>query len=40
MLIGRRQRLLDYLSRSDIIRYRALVGKLGLRDKTRVRRES
>jgi small subunit ribosomal protein S15 len=40
MLIGRRQRLLDYLSRTDITRYRALVGKLGLRDKTRVRRES
>lgn len=40
MLIGRRQRLLDYLSRSDITRYRALVGKLGLRDKTRARREA
>jgi small subunit ribosomal protein S15 len=39
-LIGRRQRLLDYLSRIDITRYRALVGKLGLRDKTRARRES
>ena len=40
MLIGRRQRLLDYLSRTDITRYRALVGRLGLRDKTRSRRES
>jgi len=40
MLIGRRQRLLDYLSRTDITRYRALVGRLGLRDKTRARRES
>jgi len=40
MLIGRRQRLLDYLSRSDVTRYRALVGKLGLRDKTRARREA
>ena len=35
MLIGRRQRLLNYLSNVDIARYRALVGKLGLRDKTR-----
>lgn len=40
MLIGRRQRLLDYLSRSDVTRYRALVGRLGLRDKTRSRREA
>ena len=40
MLIGRRQRLLDYLSRSDITRYRVLVGKLGLRDKTRTRSEA
>ena len=39
MLIGRRQRLLDYLTRTDINRYRTLVGKLGLRDKTRARRE-
>ena len=35
MMIGRRQRLLDYLSRADVERYRKLVGKLGLRDKTR-----
>lgn len=35
VMIGRRQCLLDYLSRADIGRYRALVGKLGLRDKTR-----
>ncbi len=35
MLIGRRQRLLDYLSRTDISRYRALIAKLGLRDKLR-----
>jgi small subunit ribosomal protein S15 len=40
MLIGRRQRLLDYLGRTDITRYRALVGKLGLRDKMRARREA
>ena len=39
MLIGRRQRLLDYLSRTDITRYRALIAKLGLRDKLR-RREA
>jgi small subunit ribosomal protein S15 len=38
VMIGRRQRLLDYLSRTDVDRYRALVGKLGLRDKTRARR--
>lgn len=35
IMIGRRQRLLDYLSRTDIERYRRLVGKLGLRDKTK-----
>ena len=37
IMIGRRQRLLNYLSRTDITRYRALIGKLGLRDKTRTR---
>lgn len=37
IMIGRRQRLLNYLSRTDINRYRTLVGKLGLRDKTRAR---
>ena len=37
IMIGRRQRLLNYLSRADITRYRVLVGKLGLRDKTRAR---
>ena len=37
IMIGRRQRLLNYLSRTDITRYRALVAKLGLRDKTRAR---
>jgi len=40
MLIGRRQRLLDYLSRTDITRYRGLIAKLGLRDKLRTRREA
>ena len=31
LLVGRRRRLLQYLSRTDIERYRALIGKLGLR---------
>ncbi len=35
IMIGRRQRLLNYLARVDVERYRTLVGKLGLRDKTR-----
>jgi len=30
-LVGRRRRLLDYLRREDIERYRALIAKLGLR---------
>ena len=30
-LIGQRKRLLSYLAREDIERYRALIGKLGLR---------
>jgi small subunit ribosomal protein S15 len=30
-LVGRRRRLLDYLTRVDVERYRAIVGKLGLR---------
>lgn len=30
-MVGRRRRLLDYLSREDIDRYRALIAKLGLR---------
>ena len=38
VLIGRRQRLLNYLTTSDIARYRTLVGKLGLRDKTKAAR--
>lgn len=37
VMIGRRQRLLDYLSTTDIDRYRTLVAKLGLRDKTKAR---
>jgi small subunit ribosomal protein S15 len=31
MLVGRRRRLLDYLKRNDVERYRALIAKLGLR---------
>jgi small subunit ribosomal protein S15 len=31
MLVGRRRRLLQYLERSDVERYRALVADLGLR---------
>jgi small subunit ribosomal protein S15 len=31
MLVGRRRRLLEYLRRQDIERYRQIVAKLGLR---------
>ncbi len=31
MLVGRRRRLLDYIKRTDIERYRAIIAKLGLR---------
>lgn len=30
-LVGRRRRLLDYLTREDVGRYRALIARLGLR---------
>jgi small subunit ribosomal protein S15 len=30
-MVGRRRRLLDYLRREDIERYRELIGRLGLR---------
>jgi small subunit ribosomal protein S15 len=30
-LVGRRRRLLEYLRRVDIERYRSIIGKLGLR---------
>ncbi len=30
-LVGRRRRLLEYLRREDIERYRAVIGRLGLR---------
>ncbi|ATE58438.1 MULTISPECIES: 30S ribosomal protein S15 [Actinosynnema] len=31
LLVGRRRRLLDYLKKSDIARYRTLIQRLGLR---------
>jgi len=33
MMVGRRRRLLNYLSGKDIERYRALVSRLGIRSK-------
>ena len=33
MMVGRRRRMLAYLSEVDIERYRALVGRLGIRSK-------
>jgi small subunit ribosomal protein S15 len=32
VMIGRRRRLLTYLSKINVERYRALIGRLGLRD--------
>jgi small subunit ribosomal protein S15 len=31
LLVGKRRRLLNYLTRSDVSRYRALIQKLGIR---------
>ena len=31
LLVGRRKRLLKYIERVDVERYRALIGRLGLR---------
>jgi len=31
MLVGQRKRLLDYLKKKDVSRYRALIAKLGIR---------
>ncbi len=31
MLVGRRRRMLDYLRRNNVDRYRALIAKLGIR---------
>jgi small subunit ribosomal protein S15 len=33
MMVGRRKRMLAYLSNKDIERYRTLVGRLGIRSK-------
>jgi small subunit ribosomal protein S15 len=30
-MVGRRRRLLEYLSRTDVERYRAIIARLGLR---------
>jgi small subunit ribosomal protein S15 len=30
-LVGRRRRMLDYLTRNDVSRYRAIIARLGLR---------
>ncbi|HEY0070205.1 MAG TPA: 30S ribosomal protein S15 [Chloroflexia bacterium] len=34
-MVGRRRRLLTYLAKNDITRYRSLISRLGLRDATR-----
>ena len=31
MVVGRRRRLLDYVKKNDVERYRAIIAKLGLR---------
>jgi small subunit ribosomal protein S15 len=31
MLVGQRRRMLDYLKKKDVKRYRELIGKLGIR---------
>jgi small subunit ribosomal protein S15 len=31
LLVGKRRRLLDYLARNDVARYRSLISKLGIR---------
>ena len=31
MLVGRRRRLLDYVKKNDVERYRSIIAKLGLR---------
>jgi small subunit ribosomal protein S15 len=31
MLVGRRRRLLDYVRKTDVERYRSIIGRLGLR---------
>ncbi len=34
-MVGRRRRLLAYLAKNDLTRYRSLITRLGLRDATR-----
>jgi small subunit ribosomal protein S15 len=34
-MVGRRRRLLAYLAKNDLNRYRSLISRLGLRDATR-----
>jgi small subunit ribosomal protein S15 len=31
MVVGRRRRMLDYVKKNDVERYRAIIAKLGLR---------
>src|SRR5690554_7529353 len=38
LMVGKRRRLLDYLRRQDVERYRALIAKLGLRRGHRIQR--
>lgn len=35
LLVGRRRRLLGYLFKTDIVRYRSLIERLGIRDSRR-----
>ena len=39
MLVGRRRRLLAYLYKKDVRRYQVVIGRRGLRDVHRVRKE-
>ena len=32
MLVGKRRRLLSYIKKNDIVKYRELIAKLGIRD--------
>ena len=32
MIVGRRRRLLSYIKKNDIVEYRELIAKLGIRD--------
>jgi small subunit ribosomal protein S15 len=35
MMVGKRDRLLRYIAKRDVSKYRAIIAKLGIRDKTR-----